>query len=150
VKRIAPLIAVFLISGCSHADRLATVHFRPGHGWHVGSQREEAWAMSGGRRARTGLPGLNYGVTIRPKGIAISLNLGRPSRVNYDYGMSWPPRVTRGHLQNGLEGLPRMSNFQWYGRIRQWGGALIVIFGSPPTNAQLARANAELRSAQLP
>jgi hypothetical protein len=145
------LLTLFTLSGCA-SSKPAAVVFRSGRGWHVGSHLTDyGWAVRGRRPAKTYLPGMTSRFTLGPNGVALSLNLGRPSRVTYDYGEAWPPRMTAGHL-NGVEGVPaRISTFQWYGNIGRHGAALIVLFGRRrPTSEQLAAANAELRSARIP
>jgi hypothetical protein len=151
MRRVGLLLTVFALAACS-SGKPAAVVFRAAQSWRVGSQPTYGWAARGIRPTKTYLPGMTSRFTLRPQGIAISLNLGRPSKVTYDYGMAWPPRVTARHVNLGLEGLPaRMSNFQWYGNVGHHGAALIVIFGRPtPTAHELALANAELRSAKLP
>lgn len=149
MKRVALLATMVVLVGCdSSPHRLMPARFAADHGWHVGAnaKAERSWAVLHGPSTDAGM-----WMGLRPGEIAISLNLVRmPSKVNYDYGMSWPPRLTRRHL-SGFEGLPQaMTAFQWYAQLEGGSAALIVVFGSKPTSVQLDRANAELRSARIP
>jgi hypothetical protein len=87
---------------------------------------------------------------LAPDGILIQLSNSRerPSRAPFG---KWPPRIRRKDLQlGGGEGIPRRDSYaQWFIRNGQVEHYLWVWFGrAPPARHQLARANAELRTAR--
>jgi len=66
--------------------------------------------------------------------------------------LQWPPRLRAAAVVSPIEGVPaRIGYFGRAGRLRGFTAQLFVYFGRrDPTAAQLARAEAELRSAHLP
>jgi len=139
-------------------------HFRAAPGWHVGSR--PAHACSGVPASRC-VQASGWASTVRYRdcgncipphhtlahlesgGIVIQLAYGRerPSRAPVG---SWPPRIRARDVTAGFEGEPdRYGVFQTFVRTGTLERYLFVWFGrAHPTRRQLARANAELRTAR--
>jgi hypothetical protein len=83
-----------------------------------------------------------------PKGIVIQLMKTRERPPHMQTG-SWPPGIRRQDVHPGFEGVPRRyGSFQFAVRTDGIERSLFVWFGrAHPTRQQLARANAELRTA---
>jgi hypothetical protein len=84
-----------------------------------------------------------------PNGIVIQLTKTRerPSRMQSG---TWPPRIRQKDVHAGFEGVPpRYGAYQYAVRTGKIERSLFVWFGrAHPTRHQLARANAELRTAR--
>ena len=137
-------------------------HFAAAPGWHVGSTR--AHACVGVSRSRC-VQAEGWASTVRyrdcpdcvaphrtlahlpPGGIVIQLSNGRerPSRAPTG---KWPARIRARDVTAGFEGVPdRYGVFQKFVRVGTLEHYLFVWFGrAHPTQRQLARANAELRT----
>jgi hypothetical protein len=80
----------------------------------------------------------------------IQLSYGRERPARAPVG-SWPPRISARDITSGFEGEPRGRHygvFQTFVRTGSVERFLFVWFGrAHPTRRQLARANAELRTA---
>jgi hypothetical protein len=140
-------------------------HFRAAPGWHVGSTR--AHSCVGVSRSRcvsaeacastvryrdcpNCTPPHKTLAALPPSGIVIQLSNGRDWPA-YGRRGSWPPRLRASQAVGPFEGEPaRFSVIQLMVRSRD--GVehfLFVWFGrAHPTRRQLARANAELRTAR--
>jgi hypothetical protein len=144
---------------------VAPPHFKAAPGWHVGSTRAQAcvgvsrsrcvqataWASTVRYRdcANCSPPHRTLGA-LPPGGIVIQLTNGR-ERPAYGPRQSWPPRLRASQVVSPFEGAPRrVGVIQYTARTRD--GVehfLFVWFGrAHPTQHQLARANAELRTAR--
>jgi hypothetical protein len=137
-------------------------HFRHAPGWHVGSRPAHACA---GVSASRCVQASGWASTVRyrdcpncspphktlahlpPGGIVIQLSNGRerPSRAPTG---TWPPGIRARDITVGFEGDPgRHGVFQRFVRTGTLEHFLFVWFGrAHPTQHQLARANAELRT----
>jgi len=139
-------------------------HFGSAPGWHVGSRPARAcpgvsasrcvqasgWASTVRYRdCGDCIPPHRTLAHLRPGGIVIQLSYARerPSRTPVG---SWPPRIRSRDLTAGVEGEPnRFGVFQTFVRTGTLERYLFVWFGREhPTRRQLARANAELRTAR--
>jgi hypothetical protein len=140
-------------------------HFRAAPGWRVGSTPARACV---GVPASRCVSASGWASTVRyrdcpdcvpphrtlahlpPDDIVIQLTNSRERPPRAPLG-KWPPRIFRKDLQpGGGESIPRRESYaQWFirsGRIERY---LWVWFGrTHPTQRQLARANAELRTAR--
>jgi hypothetical protein len=167
----AALVAILaLVAGACTAkaatDVLAPVRFAKGPGWHVGVSKVEAcpgakasqcsqvasWASTAPWRDCAECAGADKTLrSIGRDGIVIYLSLAR-ERFRYPNALRWPPRIRAGEVLSPIEGhAPRFGLFSRSGRLRGLSAALYVWFGRPhPTARQLARAEAELRTARLP
>ena len=85
-------------------------------------------------------------------GIAIYLGLSRGTGSSWNSSLRWPPRFRPREVVGSLEGGPeRIGLYQQFGRLRGSNASLWVLFGRRhPSARQVARAEAELRSAILP
>jgi hypothetical protein len=83
-----------------------------------------------------------------PDGIIIQLDNGRERPARAPLG-KWPPRIRSRDVSGGFEGVPRRYGYaEWFVRSGGVEHYLWVWFGrAHPTRRQLARANAELRTA---
>ena len=138
-------------------------HFHAGQGWRVGSR--PAHACSGVSASRC-VQASGWASTVRyrdcaicvphktlahlpPSGIVIQLTKAReePPRARV---ASWPPSIRKRDLSAGFEGVSsRYGVFQLFVRAGHLERYLFVWFGrAHPTQRQLARANAELRTAR--
>jgi hypothetical protein len=90
--------------------------------------------------------------TLPPGGVAIALMVGREQRPPRRHVLRWPPRLRPGSIVGPLEGVPkRFGAYEAFGSLNGFDASLWVFFGRRhPTRSQLARAEAELRSARLP
>lgn len=127
-------------------------HFRAAPGWHVGFGTAWGWASTVAYRdCGDCIPPHRTLAHLPPGGILIQLGNARAERPAKARLGSWPPRIRRKAVQpGGVEGIPpRVGWAQWFirsGRIEHY---LWVWFGRVhPTRRQLARANAELRTAR--
>jgi hypothetical protein len=139
-------------------------HFRAAPGWHVGSR--PAHACSGVRASRcVQAPGWASTVRYRdcgdctpphhtlahlpPGGIIIQLSNARERPDRAPIG-KWPPLIRRRQITAGGEGVSnRYCHVQTFVRTGHLERSLFVWFGrAHPTRRQLARANAELRTAR--
>ena len=139
-------------------------HFRAEPGWHVGSRpahtcpgvpaskcvQAEGWASTV-RYTDCGncVPPHHTLAHLPPGGIVIQLSYGRERPSKAPVG-TWPPRIRARDLTVGFEGEPyRYAVFQTFVRTGTLERYLFVWFGRKhPTQHQLARANAELRTAR--
>ena len=127
-------------------------HFQAGHGWHVGAHG--AWGYASTVRNRDCpycVPPRRTLAHLPPGGILIQLGNHRTERPPQARPGKWPPRIRRKRLiAGGGEGIPRGVSFgEWFIRRRGIEHYLWVWFGRVhPTRHQLARANAELRTAR--
>lgn len=139
-------------------------HFRATHGWHVGSRPAracvgvsasrcvDAWGWASTVRYRDCpdcAPPHRTLAHLPPGGIVIQLDNGRERPPRAPVGR-WPVRIRRqGVHPGGVEGIPRHVSYgQWFLRSGKVEHYLWVWFGRRhPTRRQLARANAELRTA---
>jgi hypothetical protein len=125
-------------------------HFQAGHGWHVGSGTSWGWASTVPYRdCRDCLPPHHTLAHLSPGGILIQLGNFRPEQPPARQG-TWPPRIKLKDVHpGGAEGIPRHVGYaEWLIRRRGIEHYLWVWFGRVhPTRRQLARANAELRTA---
>ena len=139
-------------------------HFQAGLGWHVGSRPAHACP---GVPARRCVQASGWASTVRYRdcgdcvppprtlahlpsnGIVIQLLYARERPWRAPVG-KWPPRIRARDVAAGFEGAPdRYSYFQTFVRIGTLERYLFVWFGRKhPTPHQLARANAELRTAR--
>jgi hypothetical protein len=160
VKPLLLLASVLALAACGDSsNRLTPVHFKEAHGWYVEApQCSEGVVRICESRASTGpWHDVHWGynpriLATRPNGVAIWLSVSeRREGATVKYQGPWPPRVKRAEI-GGLEGVPPNKGvFQWVGRLSRWDAYVIAFFGrANPTSGQIARANAELRSAQLP
>jgi hypothetical protein len=87
-----------------------------------------------------------------PAGVSIQLLLGRDAKTKRHPVMAWPPHIHARDVVGPFEGGPAwIGSAQRSGVLRGFDAGLYVFFGRPhPTAAQLARANAELRTTRLP
>jgi hypothetical protein len=136
-------------------------HFHAGHGWHVGSR--PAHACSGVSESRC-VQASGWASTVRyrdcaicvphetlahlpPRGVVIQLTKAHEQPPRAQVG-SWPPRIRERDVSAGFEGVSRRYGvFQLFVRTGHLERYLFVWFGrAHPTQHQLARANAELRT----
>jgi hypothetical protein len=138
-------------------------HFQAAPGWHVGSRpahrcvgvpagrcvQAEGWASTVRYRdCPNCVPPHQTLAHLPPGGIVIQLSYGRERPSKAPVG-SWPPRIRSRDVIAGFEGVPgRYGYFQTFVRTGTLERYLFVWFGREhPTRHQLARANAELRTA---
>jgi len=144
---------------------VAPPHFQATPGWHVGSQpahrcvgvpanrcvQAEGWASTVRYRdCPNCVPPHQTLAHLPPGGIVIQLSYGRERPSKAPVG-TWPPRIRRRDvISGGFEGEPdRYAYFQTFVRTGSLERYLFVWFGRKhPTRHQLARANAELRTAR--
>jgi hypothetical protein len=142
-----------------------TPHFRALPGWHVGSAGPAHACAYVGRNRCTQAAGWASTVRYRdcpncvpphrtlshlpPSGIVIQLTQARERPDRAQVGR-WPLRVRADRISAGFEGVPnRYGVFQAFSRTGHLERSLFVWFGrAHPTRRQLARANAELRTAR--
>lgn len=156
-----PAVALVLLTGCAGSRSLGAPHFRAAAGWHVGSR--QARACPGVSRTRcvqaegwaSTVPYRDCADCVPPHrtlaglprdGIVIQLVNAQESPSRLRPG-NWPPRIAAG--DGPVEGVSaRVSEYGTWGRTGATEWWLYVWFGRRhPTAAQLARANAELRTA---
>lgn len=127
-------------------------HFQAGHGWQAGANGSWGWASTvPNRDCPHCVPPHRTLAELRPGGILLQLGTYRAERPPQASLAHWPPRIRRKHLiAGGGEGIPRRVSFgEWFIRHRDVEHYLWVWFGrADPTRRQLARANAELRTAR--
>jgi hypothetical protein len=145
---------------------LAPVQYGARPGWHVGHDHVHAcpgvprsrceqvtsWASTVAfRDCGECLPHRTLDALPR-NGVVIQLMLGRDRKPYFARALRWPARGRAGAGQGPIEGGPqRIGSVQLSGRLDGSDAYLFVFFGRrDPTARQLARANAELRSATLP
>jgi hypothetical protein len=143
---------------------VAPPHFRAAPGWDVGSTRAhacvgvsrsrcvqaEGWASTARYRDCPNCsPPHKTLAHLSPNGIVIQLTIVR-QRVTHPSSGSWPPLIRAAGVHSPFEGEPpRFSVFQAFIRSGHIQRFLFVWFGrAHPTRRQLARANAELRTAR--
>jgi hypothetical protein len=130
---------------------VAPPHFHAGHGWHVGVHGTRGWASTVPYRdCADCVPPHRTLAHLPPGGILIQLGNFRAEHPPQASPGKWPPRIRRKNLlAGGGEGIPRRVSFaEWFIRHGGIEHYLWVWFGRPhPTRRQLARANAELRTA---
>jgi hypothetical protein len=157
VSLLAPVLA---------AATLDPARFRPDHGWHVGAVCDKRFPHGASRplcRATTSraatvrwhdcwscFPPHRTLAALPPSGIAIVLTLEPPVR-HARREMPSPPRIG-GRVGGPFELAPsRVGGFVTGGRLHGFDVSLWVFFGRRhPSRRQIARAEAELRSARLP
>jgi hypothetical protein len=140
-------------------------HLATAPGWHVGSTRahacpgvsrsrcvqEEGWASTVRYRdCADCVPPHRTLAHLPPSGIVIQLSYARERPVRMPHA-AWPPRIRSRDVTVGFEGEPqgRYGVYEYGGRSGTLERFVFVWFGRPhPTRRQLARANAELRSAR--
>lgn len=143
---------------------LSPPHVRAAPGWHVGATRPqacpgvsrsrcvqaEAWASTiPYRDCANCVPPHRTLAKLPPDGIVIQLSDARERPPRQPLG-PWPPRIRRRNVVAGFEGEPqdRYGVFQYSARTGTLERSVFAWFGRPhPTRRQLARANAELRTA---
>ncbi|HEU5245167.1 MAG TPA: hypothetical protein VFU33_12260 [Gaiellaceae bacterium] len=127
-------------------------HFQAGNGWHVGAHGAWGWASTvPNRDCPACVPPHHTLAHVRADGILIQLGNYRAEHPPQASPGTWPPRIRRKDLiAGGGEGVPRHISFgEWFIRRRGIEHYLWVWFGRiHPTRRQLARANAELRTAR--
>jgi hypothetical protein len=153
------LLAAISLAGLAlETEHVTPVHFRTGGGWHISAvcgrpDCRFAFSRAATVRWRDGwnhIPPHRTIDTLPPDGIAIEVELTRPSRPA-SRKLHWPPRITRGAI--GLfEGVPmRIGGYIATGRLRGLDATVWIYFGRRrPTLGQMARAEHELRTARLP
>jgi hypothetical protein len=126
-------------------------HFRASPGWHVGASDAWGWASTVRYRdCRDCVPPHGTLAHLPPDGILIQLGNFRAEHPPQASPGDWPPWI-RGKdvIRGGGEGIPRHVGYaSWFIRRSGIEHYLWAWFGRPhPTRRQLARANAELRTA---
>ena len=161
---LVAVVSSLLLAGCGGgALSVVPPQFRAGDGWHVGSRathacpgvpaarcvQAEGWASTvryrdcpdciAPHRTLAALP---------PDGIVIQLSNAQETPDRFPVG-NWPPRIRADKITAGGEGVSnRYGHFQTSVRTDHLERYLFVWFGrAHPTARQLARANAELRTA---
>jgi hypothetical protein len=148
------------------AAALVPARFAPRSGWHAGAGAVHACPGVTARRCRqvgswaATVPWRDCGeclphrtvARLPPDGIAIQISVARENPLVLRNPLPLPVRVSFAAVVAPFEGLPpRIGVFQTSGRRGRDEVLVTVFFGrSRPTAAQLARAEAELRAAQLP
>jgi len=150
------LLAVLLV--------VSPPHFRAVPGWHVGTagparacayvsptrcMQAVGWASTVRYRdCPNCIPPHRTLAHLPPGGIVIQIVYARERPDRAQVG-SWPPHIRARDVSAGFEGEPdRYGVFQTFIRTGHLERSLFVWFGRPhPTRRQLARANAELRTA---
>ena len=81
--------------------------------------------------------------------LQIEASVEHPARAHSE--IAWPPTITAWQVSAGFEGVPRTRGvYQRFGRVGSEEIDVWAFFGrSHPTSAQLAAANAELRTVHL-
>lgn len=150
----------------SGTQPLTPAAFERKPGWHVGAGRVHA--CPGVPRSRCTQVG-SWAATVPwrdcqdcataprtlrslpPSGIVIYLLLGSEARLPR-HRLRWPPLLRAADITGPVEGTPgRIGYFGRGGRLHGFTAQLFVYFGRRhPTQRQLARARAELRTARLP
>jgi len=132
-----------LLAGCGGASKTAP-NLRAGGGWHVGSQRAHAWAATVPYRdCSICVPPHRTLAALPPDGIVIQLTVLSDASTQ----ARWP-RIRPKDVAAGFEGVPKRYGVFQFG---DQGRSAFVWFGrAHPTRRQLARANAELRTAGAP
>ena len=150
------LLAVLLV--------VPTPHFWAAPGWHVGSSPPRAcvgvpagscvWSAGWASTARyrdcsNCVPPHHTLMQLPPGGIVIQLTQVRERPDRAPVG-TWPARIRADKITAGFEGVSnRFGVFQTFIRTGHIERSLFVWFGrAHPTRRQLARANAELRTAR--
>ncbi len=144
---------------------LLPVTFAPNAGWHPGHGREHACVgVSASRCVQVStwtatVPWRGCGEclphqtieSLPPDGVALQVTAAIEHPPVAPHAPSWPPTIRAGDVTAGLEGIP--SRYGVYQRLARFGeteGYVWAFFGrSRPTRAQLAAANAELRTVRL-
>ncbi|HEY3552016.1 MAG TPA: hypothetical protein VGK69_13270 [Gaiellaceae bacterium] len=130
---------------------VAPPHFQAGHGWHVGAGTSWGWASTVPYRdCRDCIPPHRTLAHRPPGGTLIQLGNHRTERPPQARLGKWPPRIRAKDVHpGGAEGIPRHVGYaQWFIRSGKVEHYLWLWFGRVhPTRRQLARANAELRTA---
>lgn len=162
---IAVLVAVG--SAAAAPAKLGPARFKAGSGWHVGTgQVKRCPGVPGSRCSQVGswaattswrdcpvcVPPHKTLAALKPNGIAIQIIVSHDTNAPPENELTWPPRLKARDVTGPTEGVPRRIGLaSRFGRLGAYRGALWVYFGRRhPTASQLARANAELRSAKLP
>jgi hypothetical protein len=130
---------------------VAPPHFQAGHGWRVGAHGSSGWASTVRLRdCQDCVPPHRTLAHLPRGGILLQLTNHRTERPPQASRGAWPPRIRQKDVQlGGGEGIPRHVGYaQWFIRHGGIEHYLWVWFGRVhPTRRQLARANAELRTA---
>jgi hypothetical protein len=144
---------------------LVVARFARRQGWHVGASRDHAcvgtprgqceqatsWASTvRWRDCADCIPPHRTLAALARSGIAIALMQGRETKQVPRRTFTWPTRI--GAVVGPIEGDPtgRIGMFAQFGRRHGIDLSLWVFFGRRhPSRTQLARANAELRTASL-
>jgi hypothetical protein len=166
MKALVPVIVLALAAVANgEPQSLRPAHFAARPGWHVGSDRVHgcpgvprsrcsqvsSWAATvRWRDCGDCAPPSKTLATLPADGITITLLLGWPgSRARV---LPWPPRIRARDVVGPIEGGPaRIGSVQRFGVLHGFNAYLYLFFGRRhPTVGQLARVNAELRSARLP
>lgn len=126
-------------------------HFQAGHGWRVGAGSSWGWAATVPYRdCRDCIPPHRTLAHLPADGILIQLGNFPAEHPPQASLAKWPPRIRQKNVYpGGAEGIPRHVGYaEWFIRRRGIEHYLRVWFGrTHPTRRQLARANAELRTA---
>jgi hypothetical protein len=154
------------LSVAAAAATLTPVRFAATPGWKVGVGRSHACpGVSATRCSRV----TSWAATVRwsdcvdclphktvaalpAGGIAIQLSLIRENPPVVKETLAWPPQVRATGVVSPFEGLPsRIGVYQRFARVGPFEVYVLVLFGrNHPDARQIARANAELRTAKLP
>jgi hypothetical protein len=155
-----------LIVAITGPNALSPIRFAPRAGWYVGAgtahacpgvsadrcSRVSSWASTvRWRDCADCLP--HRTVAALPRGgVAIQLSLVREIPLVAKETLTWPPRVRAADLVSPFEGLPaRIGVYQRFVQVRRYEVHVLVLFGrSRPSAAQIAAANAQLKTARLP
>jgi len=166
VKSIVLALTLAVGGSAAGASRpLTPARFATGHGWHTGSTRVhgcvgvphckqvESWAATvRWRDCGNCVPPHKTLATLPAAGVTIQLLLGRDAKTKRRPLLAWPPHIRGREVVGPFEGGPAwISSAQRSGVLHGFDASLYVFFGRRhPSWAQLARANAELRTARLP
>ena len=163
---LAALVGSAAALTAAGAQPLAPARFERQPGWHVGAGKVHAcpgvsrqrctqvgsWAATVRWRDCRDCAGAAHTLASLPRsGIVIYLLLGA-ERSLPRRELRWPPRLRASTVVSPVEGHSSWIGFYGRGgRLRGFSAQLFVYFGRPhPGVRQVARANAELRTAQLP
>lgn len=169
-RAVSLCLAALVVCGVAAAagsTALRPAKLSSGSGWHVGngpikacpgqvrsqcSQVTSYAATTSWRDCANCVPPHKTLAALPADGIAIQLQLARDSRSPPETTMPWPPKIKPREVIGPFEGAPkRIGLAARSGRLAGFRGSLWVYFGRRhPTASQLARANAELKSAKLP
>jgi hypothetical protein len=159
-------VALALVLTAAATRSLSAAAMSPRSGWYVGAGRVHAcpgvsakrctqvtsWASNLPWRGCTECLPHEMIKHLPSRGIAIQIVLGRETPTVKEPRISWPPRIRRGAIAAGFEGVPRRFGvYQRFVRVGRYSAYVWVFFGrSRPTAAQVRAANAELATARRP